>query len=322
MPPTAIEFDFTTKVERSVDLDTAYKGVEDGRFVWFDLDLEVEDTPTREILCKLKVDADVIEDVMGYEVDTRYDLHEHCLHLVLTSCKVGGSGGLELHPTEVVIGERYLITLRRGKVTFIDMVRKHYRADFMRFAKSPSFLLYELWDHLVDAYQAVAHTFEDRVEQMQALLMGKVDDTIFAKVSELQADLLHFRKVLLPARSVLTELSTRKTIFVSEATQPFLANFVGTIERVLADVMVDREILSESLNLYMSVVGHRTNRVMNKLTVVSVIFLPLTFLCGVYGMNFEVLPETKWQFGYLFFWGIAAGIVATLLYIMRKAQLL
>lgn len=322
MPATAIEFDFATKVERSVDLDTAYKGVADGRFVWFDLDLELEDTPTREILCKLNVDADVIEDVMGYEVDTRYDLHEHCLHLVLTSCKVGATGGLELLPVEVVIGERFLVTLRRGKVGFIDMVRKHYRADFVRFAKSPSFLIYELWDHLVDAYQAVAHTFEDRVEQMQALLMGKVDDTIFAKVSELQADLLHFRKVLLPARSVLTELSTRKTLFVSEATQPFLSNFVGTIERVLADVMVDREILSESLNLYMSIVGHRTNRVMNKLTVVSVIFLPLTFLCGVYGMNFEFLPEFGWKYGYVYFWTIAAIIVTTVLIAMRRIGLL
>ena len=121
---------------------------------------------------------------------------------------------------------------------------------------------------------------------------------------------------------VLTDLSSRKSAFVSETTQPFLANMVGTVERVLQDVLVDREILSDSLNSYMSMVAHRTNKVMGKLTVVSVIFLPLTFLCGVYGMNFEVLPELKWEWGYAGFWGLAAAIVAGLLLFMRRIRLL
>jgi magnesium transporter len=133
---------------------------------------------------------------------------------------------------------------------------------------------------------------------------------------------LHFRKVVLPARAVLTDLSTRKSLFISEATQPFLANMVGTLERVLQDLLVDRDILSNSLNLYMSMVGHRTNQVMKKLTVVSVVFLPLTFLCGVYGMNFRKLPELDWQWGYPAFWGAVAVIVSVVVYVSRRARLL
>jgi magnesium transporter len=97
---------------------------------------------------------------------------------------------------------------------------------------------------------------------------------------------------------------------------------VGTVEHVLQDLLVDRDILSESLNLYMSLVGHRTNEVMKRLTVVSVVFLPLTFLCGVYGMNFEILPELQWHYGYLFFWAVAAVIVISLLGLMRRAKLI
>jgi magnesium transporter len=81
-------------------------------------------------------------------------------------------------------------------------------------------------------------------------------------------------------------------------------------------------VLSNSLNLYMSLVQHRTNEVMKKLTVVSVIFLPLTFLCGVYGMNFEHLPELKWRYGYAGFWGAVAAIVAAIAVISRRAKLL
>ena len=145
---------------------------------------------------------------------------------------------------------------------------------------------------------------------------------MFGEASELGADLLHLRKVVLPARAVLTDLSTRKSPFVSEATQPYLGNMVGTIERVLQDVLVDRDILAGSLNNYMSLVAHKTNQTMSKLTVVSIIFLPLTFLCGVYGMNFDIIPELKWEYGYLYFWSSAFAVVAGLLYLMRRNKLL
>jgi len=138
----------------------------------------------------------------------------------------------------------------------------------------------------------------------------------------LGVDLLHLRKVVLPARAVLTDLSTRKSPFVSENTQPYLANMVGTVERVLQDVLVDRDILSAAMNNYMSMVAHRTNKVMGKLTVVSVIFLPLTFLCGVYGMNFEVIPELHLEWGYYAFWTLTLAIVLVLVVVMRRMRLL
>jgi magnesium transporter len=221
-----------------------------------------------------------------------------------------------------MMGERYLLTLHKGSPVFLEAVRKSYATDFVRFAQSPSFLLYELWDHLIDNYLNVHKKFEERVEQVQAQLVGNVDDRVFSDASELGADLLHLRKVVLPARAVLTDLSTRKSPFVSEATQPYLGNMVGTIERVLQDVLVDRDILAGSLNNYMSLVAHKTNQVMSKLTVVSIIFLPLTFLCGVYGMNFDDLPELHWQHGYKGFWALAIVLVGGLLWGMRKNKLL
>jgi magnesium transporter len=239
----------------------------------------------------------------------------------MTGCKYTG-GAFELERVDVVVGQYFLLTIHRGQPTFLEQVRKHYKNDFLRFAKSSSFLVYELWDHLCDNYLAVQKKFEERVEKLQAELIGDVDDKVFERISEIGADLLHLRKIILPARAVLTELSTRKTIFVSEATQPFLGNMVGTLERVLQDLLVDRDLLAESLNLYMSTVSHRTNEVMKRLTVVSVIFLPLTFLVGVYGMNFEVLPELRWHYGYLYFWLAVVVVVVGLLALMRRSRIL
>jgi magnesium transporter len=214
------------------------------------------------------------------------------------------------------------VTLHRGQAVFLESVRKSYHADFVRFAQSPSFMLYELWDHLIDNYLAIHKAFEERVEEVQKTLIGEVDERVFADASELGSDLLHLRKVVLPARAVLTELSTRKSPFVSEATQPFLGNMVGTIERVLQDVLVDRDILSGALNNYMSMVAFQTNKVMGKLTIVSFIFLPLTFLCGIWGMNFKAMPELDWAYGYLVFWGCVVSIIAGLVAVMKHIKLL
>jgi magnesium transporter len=118
------------------------------------------------------------------------------------------------------------------------------------------------------------------------------------------------------------ELATRKSPFISQTTQPFLEKKGVLLERLSADVTTEREVLSESLNLYMGIVSYRTNQVVTKLTMVSMIFLPLSFLVGLYGMNFgsseSSMPELRWQYGYGFFWFVVGLVVFTLLYWMRR----
>ena len=318
---TAVAFDFRTKECPSIEPSDARGAMDAGRFVWIDVNLARADEARRFVESLGLCPADLFEDAQSREPATQIARYEDFIHLVLTGCRLRDRS-FDLERVDVLFGERFMLTLRRGQPQFLAAVRREYRSDFVRHAQSPSFLLYELWDHLIDNYLNVHKAFEDRVEAVQRALVGDADESIFGEASELGVDLLHLRKVVLPARAVLTDLSTRKSTFVSEATQPYLANMVGTVERVLQDVLVDRDVLSGALNNYMSMVAHRTNKVMGKLTVVSVIFLPLTFLCGVYGMNFEVLPETKWEWGYYGFWGMAIAIVLVLVAVMRRARLL
>ena len=317
-----VDFDFQTKVERSIELGQAAAAVEAGHFIW--IDVEASDAlEARRLLSGLRfVSDEIVEDALTAEAATRHARYDDCIHVVVSGCHQRGQA-FDLERVDIVIAQNFLITIHKGPVSFLSAVRRDYKQDFQRFAKSPSFLVYELWDHLIDNYLAIQKQMEERVEELSNdLRASQVDDRVFGRISELGADLLHFRKILLPARAVLTDLSTRRTIFISETTQSFLHNMVGTVEHVLQDLLVDRDILSESLNLYMSLVSHRTNEVMKRLTVVSVVFLPLTFLCGVYGMNFERLPELQWRFGYLYFWALVAAIVVGLLGLMRRSKLI
>ncbi len=318
---SVVELDFKTKAYRRITPDDVAAAMDGGKFVWIDVDVAHADD-ARALLAKLDLCApEIVEDALTREPATQIGRYDSYLHLVMSGCRLVGHK-FELERVDAMVGEHFLLTLHKGQPVFLEAVRKSYLTDFVRFAQSPSFLLNELWDHLIENYLSVHKNFEERVDAVQARLIGQVDESIFGEASELGADLLHLRKVVLPARAVLTDLSTRKSAFVSEATQPYLGNMVGTVERVLQDVLVDRDILSGSLNNYMSLVAHKTNKVMGRLTVVSIIFLPLTFLCGVYGMNFEIIPELHWTHGYLFFWAITLSIVAGLVALMRWFKLL
>lgn len=312
------EMSFETKAERRISIEEVPASIDAGNFVWIDIDVHDAEA-ARALIAPLDLmEDDVLEDALGQEVGTQYARYPRHLHLVMTGCDVRDREFV-LHRVDVLFGDSSLVTIHHGPVKFLDAVKRGYREDFLHHAKTPSFLLYELWDHLLDRYVEVEDALETRVQAVERALVGEVDDSVFTEVSELGSDLLHFRKLLLPARTVLTDLSSRKSRFISEATQPFLANMVGTLERVLQDVLVAREIVANSVNLYMSVVGHRTNEVMRRLTVVSVIFLPLTFLVGVYGMNFDYQPELHWEHGYLLFWGLTIGLtVALLVFLSRK----
>ena len=109
---------------------------------------------------------------------------------------------------------------------------------------------------------------------------------------------------------------------MSRSTLDFLGQMIGMLDNLMADIGSNREILESAISLSLTRVTFRTNQTMNRLAVVSTIFLPLTFICGVYGMNFDVMPEIRWQNGYLYFWLLVAVITGTMWLGLRRARLL
>jgi len=311
-------FDFEAKVEREIKFEDLHAEREAGHFVWVDADVTDPKGACKFLTSLGLADAEVIEGAMGGEPTVHQVRFDDYLYLVLAGCRIDG-GSVELERLDVVVGDGYMLTFHAGPVQFLESLLKEYHTDFVLYAKSPSFLIYELWDHLTADWVAAHEALSVRVSQLQDQLIHRFDDSVFGRVAELNRDLLEMRKILVPAREVLSELSSRRSPFISAGTRPFLANMAGTVVRIVEDLNVDRDILSNSVALYMSMISYRTNRVMTRLTVVSVVFLPLMFLCGVYGMNFQVLPETKWRFGYLFFWILALTITGSLIALLRRA---
>jgi magnesium transporter len=316
-----VAFDFEAKREAELQLEQLEAAFAVGHFVWIDVAFsDVEQA--RELLGVFGLLApETIDEALTRAPATQLARYAEYVHFAVSACEAV-EGRLSLARVDCAIGERFMITVHRDGVRFVESMRRNYHHDFARFARTPSFLVFELWDTLIDSYLGVQRELEAQVVNLQRTLMSHAEaESVFYDVARLGAELLDFRKVVLLARGVLNDLATRPSIYVSEISQGRLLNLVGTLEHVLQELLVDRDVLAQSLNLHMSLVSHRTNLVMKKLTAANFVFLPLTFLCGVYGMNFRNFPELEWSHGYALFWLTAATLVGAVAWLTRRLHL-
>lgn len=315
---TIVEFDFATKCDREIGLAEVAAARAAGRFCWLDAAAPTE-AEIADLFAALPVNDDVRAEVLGPDREGRIDVYDDAIHVSLTEVRVHEREVQTAH-VDIVVGAGCLLTFHRKEAEFLKRMRRTYREDFVQFSRSHGFLLYELGDHLLDQHRRALQAATGAVEDVQMRLFGAVDDGIFKEVALLASDLNSLRRVLLGTREVLHEIAARRSPFIPESTQPFLDRMAGTTERLVADANAARELLHETLNLYLGMVSHKTNRIVNRLTILSMVFLPLTFLCGVYGMNFERMPELAWPHGYAVFWFVAVALAVTLLAVMRRAR--
>ncbi|MGD9691132.1 MAG: magnesium transporter CorA family protein [Phycisphaerales bacterium] len=330
-----VSFDFQHKSVELVDpagggLESAFAA---GRFVWVDLETApelVRPSLEGDLAGPLGLEAEAIELLSRSRPDTGYEHLPTALHMSMVACTRAPSaektvgGRVRSMRVDALLTDRYLLTICRGPAPFMEAIRRDYHEDFMRFAQSQGFLLFELWDHLTRSYESLELGIEQEVERLQNRLAGKPDESVFPLAARVSANLVRLRRHVAPARAVLHELSTRRFTQVPASTQPFLQSTASELDRVLADLTTSREILTDAIALGMSFVSFRTNRVITRLTTVSFIFLPLTFLVGVYGMNFEHQPEYAWRYGYAWFWLLAllttTAAIAAIVYLWRTER--
>ena len=300
-------FNFDEHLLGRISLPDIPARIRAGEFVWIDLDLATADLNVLQDVVPIDDDCrSQLQRLAGQSADVQSEplssvrRSERMLHITLVGA-VSREGGIGWDRCDVVIGEGFLLTLHRGPSAVLAVVRRDYEHDFQKYAKTSSFLIYEIWNAQVNQFIALQSELEHDVEGVRIAVHHEVNETTLDRLSHMSAKLMVLRKMVLPARRVLEELVSRKTALIIDS---------------------NREILESAVNLSLTFTAHRTNMTMNRMAVVSTIFLPLTFLCGVYGMNFEVLPEIRWTHGYAYFWVLSAIITIALVVLLKRLRLL
>lgn len=316
MMANVVGFDFNNKIiQDDIALLDVPEALQSGLFCW--LDVKAEDIGILTIVLEnLQIDIEAIEPndecewLNFFEKFLDFTLMETGFDVNQVSKKM----------VQVVLTGNVLITVDYDGAHFLDRVRQTYREDFIKIAKSPGFLLFELADHLVHGYSKTLRNFSRHNQLLQKKMFGEVEEDLFSDAAVLINHLMSFRKVLLSADEVLDELAIRKSEFVAESARIGLEQKANRIEILCREVLNERDALTSTLNLYLSMIGHRTSKIMHRLTVFSVIFLPLGFLVGLYGMNFNFMPELQWEYGYIYFWLMVISVFLFIYFMGKRGR--
>lgn len=217
------------------------------------------------------------------------------------------------------LGDRYLVTYHRDAIASIDRTLEHCRANPPAFLRGPDNIFHLVVDDMVDAYLPVLEQMDDALDTIEDEVFLRPSNRTLHRILRMKKDVMRMRRISTHQREVLNRLSRGEFSLVTEEERIYYRDVYDHLVRIadLADTY--RDLISGTLDAYLSVVSNRLNEVMKTLTIIATIMLPLSLIAGIYGMNFKFLPELEWPYGYFFALGLMAVIaLGMLLYFRRK----
>lgn len=218
-----------------------------------------------------------------------------------------------------VLGTNYLLSFKEQPGDVFDAVRNRIRKSIGRIRNSGSdYLLYALLDSIVDNYVFLIEDLGQRIEDLELnVLADRANNTVIQEINNYKQELNFLSKVIRPVRELVQNLNRSENPLITKKTRPFLLDLQGIVTHAIETIDSYRDMLSDLLSIHNSQTNNRLNDIMRVLTIFSAVFIPLTFLAGIYGMNFEYMPELGWRMSYFTLLGFMAVVATGMLLFFR-----
>jgi magnesium transporter len=226
-----------------------------------------------------------------------------------------------LEQISLVVGKNYVLTVQEeGQHDSLEAVRERIRLSKGSIRQQKSgYLAYAIWDAIIDGYFPVLESYGERIEELENEILVSPTEQTLSKIYQVRQELLSLRRAIWPQRDTLNALLRDEYIVIDTTIKPYLRDCYDHVVQILDVIENYREFANGLMDFYLSSVGNRMNEIMKTLTVISTIFIPLTFIVGIYGMNFNPdkspynMPELEWYWGYVFVWGLMLTIAFSLI---------
>ena len=325
---TLIQYDQESILEADFDsLEELLTKFDPKKVNWIDIDGLNDITLMRKLGERFNIHPLALEDVLNTTQRPKVERFTDHFFIVSEMIYFGDADELSIEQLSMFLGDGYLITLQEecGHDVF-ETVRARLRSGrgFARKMKA-DYLAYALLDATVDHIFPVLEVVGDSIEDVEEELLDKPTRASLRKLYESKRVLLQLRRAAWPQREIFNTLMRDETGLIGRETQIFLRDCYDHTTQIIDMIESYRDLTAGLMDLYLSSLGFRTNEIMRVLTIVSVIFIPLTFLAGVYGMNFDTemkwnMPELHWPFGYAYFWFICMAIVGGMLVFFKRKK--
>jgi magnesium transporter len=262
----------------------------------------------------------VLEDIVNAGQRPKMEEHDGYLYIALPMLSMAPDGSaVQDEQLSLILGPNYVLTFQERAGDDFDPVRDRVRVPGARIrGRGADYLAYALVDAVVDHYFAVLEAIWDAAEILEAEVIDRPGRETMHRLHALKREMLMVRRAVWPVREMVNSLARTESPLVSDVTRVYLRDVYDHAIRIIDTVEVLRDVVGGIIDLYLSSLSNRTNEVMKTLTVIASIFIPLTFIAGVYGMNFEHMPELEWRWAYPALLALMLGLALGMLWIFRR----
>jgi magnesium transporter len=242
----------------------------------------------------------ILEDIMNTEQRPKLDDFEDYVFLVMKMPYFEEKNNIiKIEQISLVLGPGFIISFQEMEGDVFNPIRERIKSGKGRIRKTGTdYLIYALIDAIVDNYFTILEKIGERIENIEEELVTEPGPKTLHDIHNLKREILFFRKSVWPLRELVSTLERGESNLIKESTRIYLRDVYDHTIQVIDTIETFRDMLSGMLDLYISSIGNKTNEVMRVLTIIATIFIPLTFIAGLYGMNFEYMPELKWRWSY------------------------
>ncbi|HUX97402.1 MAG TPA: magnesium/cobalt transporter CorA [Bacteroidales bacterium] len=318
-----IDFDADNLEESAVDtVEEVLKYQRTESVTWFNIDGLHNKAIMEEITRGFKFDNLILAGVMDTHSRPKVQEFPNC---ILISIKMlqqeEPTGSILVENLSLILTEKVLITFQEKRGDVFEPIRERIRAQKKRIRNSETdYLAFTLLDIVVDNYIYIISEFGNKIEDLEEKLHPDPDQSIIDQINSYKQELNYLRKNINPAKEMILALSKMESEFIYESTYVHFKELLDNITHATESTDNYREILSDQLNIYHTTMSTKLNDIMKFLTVFSVIFIPLTFIAGIYGTNFDVVPELHYKYSYFIMWGVIVILALGMLRYFRKKK--
>lgn len=318
---SVVKYNSKTVIEASPNkIETALKSISPTAVTWININGINKADIIEKIGNALDIHPLVLEDIMTARQRPKFEEHDKYLFIVLRVMYYTEKGNQIDEQISMLLGKNYVITFQETNGNVFRPVKERLEAEKGRIRRhGPDFLAYSLMDAIVDNYFIVADALGERSESIETDLLRQHDEKIMEKIFKVKSDLSLLKKAIWPLRDLVSKIEKHESKLITKITKVYLRDIQDHTVQIIDTVEMMRDRNSSMADIHLSNMSNKMNEVMKVLTIIATIFIPLTFITGLYGMNFDYMPEIHSPLGYPIVIGVMivlAGIM--LLYFKRK----
>nr|WP_278244412.1 magnesium/cobalt transporter CorA [Clostridium sp. BNL1100] len=294
----------------------------EGKAIWLNIEGLHETEVLAEIGEKFGLHPLVMEDILNTDqrpkIEFSQDYMYICAKMISYDRKLGE---FDIEQISLVLGKSFVISFCEKDTDIFEPVIKRLSLSAGRIRKlGTDYLMYCLLDIIVDNYFTVLEDFSEEIEIAEDELIVRTTSNTLKTIHKLKRQVLFLHKAVWPLRDVLSSLERGESELINESTNIFIRDLYDHVVQAMDTTETIRDILSSMLDIYLSSTSNRMNEIMKVLTIISTVFMPLSFIVGIYGMNIRNMPELGWLYMYPVLWGVMIAIAASMLYYFKKKK--